>query len=143
MNAARRTWLVVASLSLAAFAGCCCCGRFTGQLQQAAQDAANQTISSNNVMALCLAIIAQRDQNSGAWPESLDEVRANVPGYDQLIVNPVTKDNPGYEYVKPPDGADAATTVIIYQLRGGARDESLPKGYADGSVRADTPAANP
>jgi hypothetical protein len=141
MNAARRMPLMAASVLLTQLAGCCCCGNFTGQLQQAAQDAANRIASSNNVMALSLAIIAHRDQNGGQWPDSLDQIKANIPGYDQLIVNPITKSNPGYEYVKPADDADLASTVMIYQLRDGARDESLPKGYADGTVRDPAAAA--
>ncbi len=52
-----------------------------------------------------------------------------------LMKKPLTGDDPGYEYVKPADGAPAETTVIRYQLRDGKRDESLPKYYLSGVVR--------
>jgi hypothetical protein len=47
-------------------------------------------------------------------------------------VNPITGDDPGYEYVKP--AKYDLDTVVIYQLRYGERDTSLPVAFADGSV---------
>ncbi len=55
--------------------------------------------------------------------------------YAKLTANPLTGDNPGYEYVKPKDDAPSATTVVLYQLRGGKRDETLKVAFKDGSVR--------
>ena len=53
--------------------------------------------------------------------------------------NPLTGDDPGYEYVKPNGNANDSDfdsqQVILYQLRAGAQDDSLKVGYADGSVR--------
>jgi hypothetical protein len=50
-----------------------------------------------------------------------------------VFTNPITGENPGYEYVKPADDAPAHT-VVIYSLRGGQRDLKQPMGYADGHV---------
>ena len=38
-----------------------------------------------------------------------------------------------FEYVKPKD--EGASAVMLYQLRGGKRDENLPVAFSDGSVR--------
>ena len=57
--------------------------------------------------------------------------------YQELITNPVTGDNPGYEYVKPaghPSDQDFDHhQVILRQLNGGQRDPNLEVGYSDGS----------
>ena len=56
--------------------------------------------------------------------------------YAVYIKNPLTGDNPGYEYVKPPEVPESSEkTVVLYQLRGGKRDETLKLGYLDGTVR--------
>jgi hypothetical protein len=57
----------------------------------------------------------------------------------KLMKNPLTGDDPGYEYVKPKgnlnDKRFDSQQVILYQLRGGKRDTSIKVGYADASVR--------
>ena len=53
----------------------------------------------------------------------------------QSSAAPVTDDDPGYEYVKPADDADLPTTIVLYQLRDGKRDETLAVGYGDSAVR--------
>jgi hypothetical protein len=59
---------------------------------------------------------------------------ALIPGTDEFQHGPPTGDNPGYEYVKTTSDAAGSTTIVIYQLRGGKRDASLPVAFADGSV---------
>ncbi len=118
---------------LSAVAGCCCCNT------AAVQEGMNRGMSAINVTALTSAVKSHADTNSGAWPESLDDVKANMPNFDEMMKNPVTQDNPGYEYVKPVEGFVPEETVVIYQLRGGQRDETLEAGYADGTVKAPTP----
>ena len=86
-------------------------------------------------MQMGLASHMYHSQN-GAWPETLDDLNPYLEGsLAALMVNPVTGDNPGYEYVKPEDDEPSPEVVWIYQLRNGSRDMSLPMGYADGSVR--------
>lgn len=52
------------------------------------------------------ALMVYREENDGLWPEAIDELREYVEDYDGLMVNPVTGDNPGYQYNAPPEGAD-------------------------------------
>jgi hypothetical protein len=57
--------------------------------------------------------------------------------YQKLIRNPVTGDQPGYEYFKPegkPGDADYDHhQLILHQLNTGKRDPALESGYSDGS----------
>ena len=108
-------------------ATCVSCG-----LDQAPQAEA-QLESSNQMKELMLGIMNHRTVNDGRWPEELSEIEGLLPdrNFEQLMSNPVTGDNPGYEYVEPSDGTDPATTVILYQLRGGQRATDLRVGFAD------------
>lgn len=116
-------------LSAALFTGCCCSGI------DAAREAARNAQSMNNMMQLALNVLNYQTIHE-TWPASLEDLRELEPNLDALLANPVTMDNPGYEYVRPVDeNAAWSETVILYQLRNGARDMSLPVGYADGSVR--------
>jgi hypothetical protein len=116
-------------------AGCCCCNT------AAVQEGVNRAASLMNVTVLTAAAKSHADNNNGVWPATLDEVKDQIPNYDETIKNPLTGANPGYEYVPPPEGFDPATTIVIYQLRDGARDEKVEAGYADGQVRAPGTAA--
>jgi hypothetical protein len=83
--------------------------------------------------------------DEGQWPDSLDQVKeqaektATDMGVDKdfatLMKNPLTGDDPGYEYVKPAEGDPLETTVMLYQLRGGTRDTTLPKCYQSAAVK--------
>ena len=117
------------ALALVMVAGCCC------PPIQAAREAAKQAQSKNNIMQFGVALHMHHDA-TGQWPQELAELQPYLEGeLGMLMVNPVTGDDPGYEYVKPEEEAPLSETVWIYQLRDGARDMSLAKGYADGSVR--------
>ena len=90
--------------------------------------------SSSNMKQLAQMAILCMIEN-GAWPDRLVQLKkyAAEGRWDELITNPVTGDRPGYEYVKP--ASDSFDAVILYQLRGGERDLTLPVAYADGAVR--------
>ncbi|MGA2065057.1 MAG: hypothetical protein ABSG86_08810 [Thermoguttaceae bacterium] len=102
--------------------------------------------TSDNLKQLSVALIKYHDDNH-AWPDTLDQVKPLIgkegplgpighgKDYAALTANPLTGDNPGYEYVKPKDDAPSATTIMLYQLRGGKRDETLKVAFKDGSVR--------
>jgi len=99
--------------------------------------------SSGNLKQLSAAIIAYHDSKR-AWPNSLEQLKpligtrgligviGNGKDFATLIQNSLTGDNPGYDYVKL-NGSDTSG-VVLYQLKGGVRDTSLPAAYADGSV---------
>lgn len=90
--------------------------------------------SSNQMKELILAIRNYEDVHEG-WPDSLDQVGNLVDSdLNVLMQNPITGDNPGYEYVPPSADSDPSTTVILYQLRDGRRDTNLRVGFADGRV---------
>ncbi len=70
------------------------------------------------------------------WPESLNNVQEYLDDKKlaELLKNPHTGDNPGYEYVKPTVARPDPKTILVYQLRDGKRDMSLPVVYADGKT---------
>lgn len=91
--------------------------------------------SSNQMKELLLGIALYRSANEGEWPEELGDVRHFTDtSFAELMHNPITGDEPGYEYVSPPTDADPETTVILYQLRDGQRDAELRVGFASGRV---------
>lgn len=108
-------------------------------------DAKKKIESSDNLKQLSVAIIAYHDAHN-AYPDSLDQLKpmigqkgpigviGNGKDYAALIRNPLTGDDPGYEYVKPGAEGNESTTIVLYQLRNGKRDTSLPVAYANGSV---------
>jgi hypothetical protein len=85
---------------------------------------------------LMLGIMNYRTVNDGRWPDDLSEIESLIPNADfkQLMINPVTGDNPGYEYVRPSDSTGLETTVILYQLRDGQRATDLRVGLADNQL---------
>ncbi len=97
-----------------------------------AREAARRAQSSNNMKILGLACHNYLDQNK-QWPDSIADL-ADYGVDASVLANPVTGDNPGYEYVKPATNEVDGTVVMFYQLRGGKRDTTLPAGFQDGSV---------
>lgn len=96
--------------------------------------------SAKNMHNLVIAAHTWADTHKGEWPDSLEQLK-EIVGEDEFanaMENPLTGDNPGYEYVKPRiriDDAGYTREVAIYQLRDGKRDLSVRVCYADAGVR--------
>jgi hypothetical protein len=127
---------------------CICAGFAVGLflvLQGCGGSTAMQEIESKDNMKILGMAIIQYKGDEGQWPDSLDQVEEQAKkvaadmGSDKdfatLMTNPITGDNPGYQYVVPAEGDPIEETVMLYQLRGGERDETLAKCYQSGSVR--------
>ena len=89
---------------------------------------------------LQLALYEYAQSHEREWPDSLDQIKESVGGeaaYQKLLTNPVTGDNPGYEYIKPKGNPNNfgydAHQLILYQLNKGKRDPNLKSGYSDGA----------
>jgi hypothetical protein len=102
-----------------------------------AQKKAQEIQSMDHMKKLAEAIIEYSDDNDGAYPDSLDQVKEHCKEkpYDTLIENPFTGDNPGYEYIKPADDASISDTIVLYQLKDGSRATQGKVAYLDGAVR--------
>jgi len=99
----------------------------------------------DNMHALHTAFMNYREDKGERWPETLEELRPYVEDFDALMTNPITGDNPGYQYF-PPDNTGAEESdenegegeenaqVVIVQLRNGKPDNTLRKLYSDGWV---------
>lgn len=79
-----------------------------------------------------------RKKNDGEFPNKLEDLKEHVgksgphkKTFEEAIQNPITGDNPGYEYVKPASKRPGPV-IILYQLRSGKRDESLKVTIANG-----------
>jgi len=94
--------------------------------------------SIRNMEQLAGAVWEYRDYK-GEYPESLEDIKNFLGGgenFDKIINNPITGDNPGYEYVEPPaDTPLSGDPIIIYQLNNGHRDTSLKAFALDGTAR--------
>jgi len=116
-------------LFIVCFAGC-------GAMENA-RNAARNAESINNMKKIRFSLLQLNDENHN-WPTEISEIKSvfeNDSEYNEVMTNPITGDNPGYEYVQPQEGFDPSTTIVLYQLRGGTRDKSLSVTYADGSIR--------
>lgn len=123
MHLQRHSYLLVLAITVSLVVGC-----------GAAEQARLKMQSVNNMKMLLIAMLNYEKVNE-QWPDKVadihDQLENNV---DMYVTNPVTGENPGYEYVKP-EGEAGSDTIVLYQLRDGKRDTELPVGYADGSVR--------
>ena len=107
-------------------------------MKRNALESLRHALSSNNMHQMATAMLIYRTRNGGQWPDRLDQIAKEVGGeeqYLQLMLNPVTHSEPGYEYVKPPAGTlQLSQVIVLYQLRNGKRDTALPVAYGDGHV---------
>lgn len=88
----------------------------------------------DNMHKLHSAFMDYLEENNSIWPETLEDLRDYSKDFDALMTNPVTGDNPGYQYT-PPTGESEEATVVVVQLRNGQPDTSLRCLYSDGLVK--------
>ncbi len=101
-----------------------------------AREAALRTASSNNMKHITLAVLDHHKAKQ-QWPNKLEDILPFLEVGKMVFENPLTGDNPGYEYVKPPaplEEINAAETIVLHQLRDGQRDRQLACAYLDGQV---------
>ena len=102
-----------------------------------ALQSARSARSANQMRQILIGLMHYRVDNADAWPDRFEQIEKYVGGKEELarlMKNPLTGDDPGYEYAKPAD-PKTSNTPVLYQLRGGQRDLGALVGYADGSVR--------
>lgn len=95
----------------------------------------NKSEASRQNMHKIQLAMRENVANGLGWPQSLDDVKDSIENFDQIMKNPITGDDPGYEYAPPVRSGPEYKIIILYQLRNGERNETLKVGYADGSVR--------
>ena len=108
---------------------------------QAAREAQRQAaiaekealMSANQMKQLMIAIINYESVHD-KWPAELADVRpfVEMDNLDELLVNPVTNDNPGYEYVAPQEGDDVDSSVLStsFEMASATRACRLPMGIS-------------
>ena len=127
---AKRKLFVIVLLSIGGMTGC------VDIHTPGARDAALRLSSRNNMKQIVLALL-QHYEEKQQWPDGLDELLPLLENNRAVFENPVTGDNPGYEYVKPSGSLEeikAADTIVLYQLRNGQRDRKLAVAHLDGQV---------
>ncbi|MGI9445601.1 MAG: protein kinase domain-containing protein, partial [Rubripirellula sp.] len=101
------------------------------------REAALRTSSHNNMKQITFALLDYYKANQ-QWPDKLDALLPSLEVGKSVFENPLTGDNPGYDYVKPTaplENITAAETIVLYQLHNGQRDRQLCCAYLDGEVR--------
>jgi hypothetical protein len=94
-------------------------------------------VSKGHMGAIGVAI-SQYKETYNRWPDELEQLLPFMNNERICFANPLTGDDPGYEYVKPEGTAaykNFENTVVLYQLRDGKRDEDLPVLYLNWSIR--------
>jgi hypothetical protein len=101
-------------------------------------------LQSSLNMKILLEAIHKYHEEHNQWPEKLADVkdhaykvieeRGEDTDFMMVMINPLTGDDPGYEFIQPKEGDGLDTTVMLYQLSSGERQEDLPVGYQSGSV---------
>lgn len=106
-----------------------------------ARNKAYDVASRHNIKQLATGIINYAAQHQ-EYPDSLEPIKVTMEAggvsFSSTMNNPLTKDSPGYEYVKPATKwmeEDPDQIIVIYQLRNGVRALDLAVGYASGSAR--------
>jgi len=98
--------------------------------------------SSVNLKLLNDALHRFRDTHND-WPSRLEEIvpiLGSQAEFDEAARNPVTSDNPGYAYAKPPALVEREDNFItLFQLRRGQRDLSLDVAFVGATVGPYTP----
>ncbi len=101
-----------------------------------AREKARGVVAGSNMVQIGYAIQLYADQHRGKMPDRLEDLRAVMPGLDSILENKRTGETPGYVYIKPAPAIDQvqnpATTVILYESKGGHIDPQGAKLYADG-----------
>jgi hypothetical protein len=123
-------------------------------------DEARRRAESAMRMRWLMVAVHEHHEKAGQFPASLEELRpwfqagagrgqlqaahqmlkqAGVNSFEDVLENPLTGEQQGYEYVAPaartslPDDRD--DTPVIFQLRAGRRADDLPAARLDGGVR--------
>jgi uncharacterized protein (TIGR03067 family) len=100
------------------------------------REAALRTSSHNNMKHITFALLDYYKAKQ-QWPDKLDDSLPFLEVGKSVFENPLTGDNPGYDYVKPTaplEDIPTAETIVLYQLRNGQRDRKLAVAYLDGQV---------
>ena len=127
---AKRQLFVIVLLSIVGMTGC------VDIHTPGAREAALRVSSRNNMKQMVLALLKHYEKKQ-EWPDGLDELLPLLDNNHAVFDNPLTGDNPGYEYVKPSGALEEikdAETIVLYQLRNGQRDRKLAVAYLDGQV---------
>lgn len=101
----------------------------------------NQSVS--NMKSLIAALRSYANNNGSALPQSLDDLEGTYMSpaqYQTVMQNPLTRETPGYTYVRPADTfseiSDPGSTPVLYESVGGQINYKGLVGYADGKVQA-------
>ena len=96
---------------------------------------ASRVASATHIRQLLLGMQMYANEHKGEFPETLDQAakRAEVPAV--VLINPGRPaENPGYVYIKPPDGVNAGSDRVVLYEKYKPTDEGINLGFADGHV---------
>ncbi len=100
-----------------------------------ARGKARGIVSASNLRQLGIGMHLYLEQNNGQWPDRIDQLQSIMPGYEEVMKNPRTKERIGFIYTKPEPGAAPATTPVIHESWQGKPDPNGAVLYADGHIQ--------
>lgn len=98
------------------------------------RDKARGIVAASNMRQLAIGMQLYMQENGGQFPDNLDRLRGTLGSFDQLLLNPRTKENPGFIYEPPAPNSDPSDTVILHESLNGQPDPNGAKLYADGRI---------
>ncbi len=100
-----------------------------------ARTQANRMASATHIRQLLIGMQMYANEHKGEFPDTLEQAakRAEVP--PAVLINPGRPaENPGYVYIKPPDGVKAGSDRVVLYEKYKPTDEGINLGFADGHV---------
>ena len=96
---------------------------------------AGRVRSASNIRQIMMGMFLYANDHKGQFPNTLDEAAKLVEGPPALLINPNRPaENPGYVYIKPPDGVKAGSERVVIYEKYKPGDFGINLGYADGHV---------
>lgn len=95
----------------------------------------NRVRSASNQRQIMMGMFMYANEHKGQFPETLEQAARQAELPPQILINPNRPgENPGYVYIKPPDGVKAGSNRVVLYEKFRNSDVGINLGFADGHV---------
>lgn len=96
---------------------------------------ANRVHSASNLRQIMMGMFMYANEHKGQFPDTLEQAAKQAELPPAILINPNRPgENPGYVYIKPPDGVKAGADRVVLYEKYKNTDVGINLGYADGHV---------